>query len=61
MPHFLDEPEREREPNTFADLMRFFADGIDEYDTLDPWVKRVLSFGDFCHLKEKHKPGARTP
>ena len=57
MPHFLDEPERKGKTNTFADLMRYFIEGI---DALDPRVKRGLSFGEFCHLKEKHISGARS-
>jgi len=50
VPHFLDDPEMERKPNTFANLMRSFVDRIDEYEALDPMIKRALSF-------EEHRLG----
>lgn len=35
--------------------IRYFTDGINEYEALDPQVKRNLSFVDYFHLKEKYK------
>jgi len=47
MPHFLDEHKREGEPDTFTDLLRSFSDGIDEYDAMDPRIKRLYRLGSF--------------
>lgn len=54
-----------RRPNRRASRTRlqswyiFFASGIDEYEGLDAWIKRMMSFGEYIHLKERRTTGAR--
>lgn len=50
MPHFLGEPDKERETDTFADLMRPSMDRIDECEVLNPRTRRAFSF-------EEHRGG----
>lgn len=57
MPCFTEEPERERETDAFNELIRSFTDGVDEYQALDPRFRRILTFVDYFHLKEKYIPG----
>jgi len=68
MPHFLGESKKEREPDTFADLMRPSMDRIDECEALDPRIKRAFSFeeqrgGQLEDETERHfcwwRPGFR--
>jgi len=35
--------------------MRSFADGLDEYHALDLRIKMAMNFGEFFHLKGKHR------
>lgn len=58
MTQFVDGPLGE--PNSFVALMRSFAEGIEDYDALESRIKMAMTFGEFCYLKEKRRPGART-
>lgn len=60
MPHFVDKPEPEREPNPIVDLVHSVASGIDEYEGLDAMIERVMSFGEYIHLKERRTTGVGT-
>lgn len=53
MPHFMEEAEPERESDLVADLVNSVASGINEYEGLDGQIKRVISFGEYIHLKER--------
>lgn len=55
MPQFVDGPLRELD--SFVAFLRSFLEGVDLYDALDPRIKMTMSFGEFCHLKEKHRGG----
>lgn len=56
----MNEPEPEREPNLVVDMVNLVASDIDEYEGLDARIKRVMSFREYIHLKERHTTGARA-
>jgi len=60
MPCFTEKLKRERGADAFTKLIRSFTDGVDEYEALDPRVKRILTFADYCNLKEKYRLGVGT-
>lgn len=49
-----------REPDPIVYLVKFVEMGIDEYKGLDLKIQRVMSFGEFIHLEERHKTRAGT-
>lgn len=55
MPRFTKDPEQERGIDAFTKLIRSFTYGVDEYEALDPRVEGILTFVDYCHLKEKYR------
>ena len=58
MPNFVEETEPDREPNPVDDLVHSVASSIDECEGLDARIRRVMSFGEFIHLKERRTTGA---
>lgn len=54
MPHFMYEVEPEREHDLVADLVNSIASGIDEYEWLDLKIRRVMSYWEYIHLKERN-------
>lgn len=47
--------KREGEPYPVEYLVQFVEMRINEYDGLDPRIQRVMSFGEFIHLKQRCK------
>jgi len=53
----MKEVEPKRKSNPVVDLVHSVASGIDEYEWLDGRIKRVMSFGEYIHLKQRCDTG----